>query len=86
MQIYDILKNLPLYKRRGREEVFLGILKSKNKNWCGWQYIAEIRKHKDFAKLLVDLGIYKLAENYWELEALKGKPITLENLLKNYNF
>lgn len=82
----DILKYLPLYKRRGREEVFLGIQKSKSKNWCGWEYIAAIRKEPEFANLLIKIGLYELAIKYWEFQTLMGKQVTFETLMKNYDF
>lgn len=82
----DLLKRLPLYKRRGREEVFLGILKSKTKNWCGWEYISIIKKEPGFADLLIKLGIYELAVRYWEFQTLVGKQVTFETLMKNYDF
>lgn len=85
-EIYAIVKHLPLYKRKNREEVFLGIKKSKNKNWAGWQYIAEIRKDQNFDKLLIDLGIYELALNFWIFSDLNGEIVDLEHLLKNYEF
>lgn len=83
--MYDILKHLPLYKRKGREEVFLGIVKSKQKTWIGWEYIASIRNKENFDKLLIDTGLYELASNFWELQKLNGKPVTFEILMKNYN-
>ncbi len=83
--MYDILKHLPLYKRKGREEVFLGIVKSKQKNWIGWEYIASIRNKENFDKLLIDTGLYELASNFWELQKLNGKSVTFEILMKNYN-
>lgn len=84
-EMYAIIKHLPLYKRKNREEVFLGIRKSKMKNWIGWQYIAEIRKDPNFDKLLIDLGIYELALNFWIFSNYNGEIVDLEHLIKNYN-
>lgn len=83
--MYDILKHLPLYKRKGKEEVFLGIVKSKHKSWIGWEYIASIRNKENFDKLLISTGLYELASNFWEFQKLNGKLVTFEILMKNYN-
>lgn len=86
-EIYGILKHLPLYKRRGREEVFLGILKSKNKQWPGWQYIYEIRKEKNFSDLVMELGLYELAINYWIFQIHGGfNNFNIAFLSKQYDF
>lgn len=81
--IYNILKNLPLYKQRGKEECFLGILKSKEPKWIGWQYIRCIKKQKTFDDPETFLELYKLAINFY---ILKNTKISKKNLLKNYEF
>lgn len=83
-EIYAIVKHLPLYKRKGKEEVFLGIRKSKNKNWIGWEYITSIRKNENFDKLLIELGLYELAINFWVMQAHNGSEVSFEILSKNY--
>lgn len=83
--LYNIVKHLPLYKRKGREEVFLGIVKSKSKSWIGWQYIQDIRNLDNFNELLIDLGIYQLAINYWYVQIQNGKDVSFDILNKNYN-
>lgn len=86
-EIYEILKHLPLYKKRGREEVFLGILKSKNKQWPGWQYLFEIRKEPNFTQLIIDLGIYELAINFWIFQIRSGfNNFNIAFLAKQYDF
>lgn len=82
----DILKHLPLYKKRGREEVFLGIQKSKNKTWVGWEYITSIKDDEKFGWILTNCGLYDLAVNYWELQQSLGKKVNLDALMKNYDF
>ena len=83
--LYNIVKHLPLYKRKGREEVFLGIIKSKSKTWVGWDYIQSLKNLENFNELLIESGLYQLAINYWYIQNLNGKEITFENLMKNYD-
>lgn len=86
VEIYAILKHLPLYRRKNREEVFLGIRKSKHKNWIGWDYIARIRKESNFDKLLIELGLYELAVHFWEFQVANGNEISFDYLVKQYDF
>ena len=83
--LYNIVKHLPLYKRKGREEVFLGIVKSKAKNWIGWQYIQDLRNLDNFNELLIETGLYQLALNHWFIQTQNGKEVTFEILKKNYD-
>lgn len=85
-EIYEVLKHLPLYRRKNKEEVFLGIKKSKHKNWIGWDCIAQIRKEPNFDKLLIELGLYELAINFWVFQIANGNEINFEYLLKQYEF
>lgn len=85
-EVYAIVKHLPLYGRKNKEEVFLGIKKSKSKGWGGWQYIACIRKEPNFSQLLIDLGIYELALNYLIFQDAIGHELKLDELLRNYDF
>lgn len=77
-EILEKIKQLPLYKSRGKEKIFLGILKSKTKNWIGWQFIAKQNfKLQDDIDLLYELAInfYKINPKYFN-----------QNLLKLYDF
>lgn len=85
-EIYEIVKHLPLYRRKNKEEVFLGIRKSKYKHWIGWDYISQIRKDPNFDKLLISLGLYELALNFWIFQCESGVDISFEHLLKQYEF
>ena len=84
-EVYNIIKHLPLFKKRGREEVFLGIKKSKTKEWIGWEYIASIRNQKDFSNLLINSGLYELAINYWIISKFNGSDLNFETLMKQYD-
>lgn len=81
--IYNVVKNLPLYKQRRKEEVFLGILKSKTKKWCGWNYLREIKKTRRFDDYDSFLELYVLALNFYYIQK---QDISYASLLKNYNF
>jgi len=86
-EIYNILKQLPLYKRRGKEEVFLGILKSKSPKWIGWNYIKYIKR--DFNNIDLDFfyALYELALNYYFMRMnIRNESIDIETLKKNYDF
>lgn len=83
--LYNELKVLPLYKRRAKEEVFLGILKSKSKKWIGWKYLKEFKKTIEFKDDKLFQQFFELALNYYWLKSLKSK-IDANSLLKNYKF
>lgn len=84
-EIYKHISQLPLYKRRLKEEVFLGIVKSKTKKWIGWKYVKIIKKIKE-KELDYFLNLYELSLNYYYLKSLTSKtPINYKNLIKNYN-
>ena len=83
-KIYEVVKLLPLYKRRTKEECFLGILRSQNKKWIGWKYLGTLKKDIDLNDIDFFKQIYELALNfYWVRDS---KNITETNLLKNYDF
>lgn len=77
-EILEKLKTLPLYKSRGKEKIFLGILRSKTKNWIGWHYINK----QDF-KIQKDIDLlYNLAINFY----LLNPKYFNQNLLELYEF
>lgn len=82
---FRLLIQIPLYKSRQKEEVFLGIKKSKYPKWIGWQFIKEMKKNGSFLHNLPNSGLYDLAINFWILQS-KNKEITLELLENEYEF
>lgn len=84
IDIYNLLIQIPLYKQRGKEEVFLGIRRSKFRKWIGWKLISELKRNKEFPSKVSESGLYKLALNFWIIQSLKT-PITLTELQKSYN-
>lgn len=83
--IYEVVKKLPLYKQRAKEEVFLGILKSRSKKWIGWKYLRELKKDRSFNNSAVFIELYELALNYYWIKS-QNDSIKYDNLIKNYKF
>lgn len=84
-KIYKLLIQIPLYKSRSREEVFLGIKKSKYPKWNGWNFLYQLKRENKFPQDIMSCGLYELAVNFWLLYSLE-KPLTLEFLESQYEF
>lgn len=84
-KIHKLLVQIPLYKQRGREEIFLGIKKSKHKKWIGWKFINQLKAENKFPQCIMESGLYDLAVNFWILYCTKYK-LSLEILEKSYEF
>lgn len=63
-KIYKLLIQIPLYKSRSREEVFLGIKKSKYPKWNGWNFLSQLKRENKFPQDIMSCGLYELAVNF----------------------
>lgn len=97
---FDLIKQelikYPLYKQRGKQEVFLGIKNTSTNKWVGFKIIKELKRKKEFPYNQEKLSeIYDLALFYWCLyfdELLKSNNINFSSeyfnniLTQVYNF